>query len=453
MTAPTPIDAMPPSRSGLAALSRSPAWAVSVLMLFYAFSFLDRQILTLMVAPIRTDLLINDFQFSLLQGFAFAAFYALFGLPAGWAADRWSRRNLIFWGFVIWSTATASCALAQNFEMMFISRLFVGAGEAALLPAAYSILSDRVPPHKLAFNLSIFAIGAPVGAGLSIFVGSVILQSMPEGGVAAPLVGVLAPWQATFMLVGLVGVPLALLSFSFKEPERRTVSHAGAASWGEVFATLRRGGQFYVGHCLGFSLMSLSSYGALIWMPAFLTRKYGMEGAEIGLSLALITAGPAIAGAMALGWAVDRWSSRGRRDAHLRFFAIIAIVQALLIVAAMFAPSKLICLGLFAVSQLGASFQGVSAAALQIMTPSEHRGRVTAIYLLVFNLIGYGCGATVVAAFTDFVFRDDAQVGSSIALTCLIFMPLASMMLLWAGPAMRRRLDAVADGSEPAAGK
>jgi len=442
MTAPSPIDATPPSRNGLSALSQSPTWAVSVLMLFYAFSFLDRQILTLMVAPIRTDLLINDFQFSLLQGFAFAAFYAIFGLPAGWAADRWSRRTLIFWGFVAWSMATASCALAQNFEMMFISRLFVGAGEAALLPAAYSILSDRVPPHKLAFNLSLFAIGAPIGAGLSIVVGSVILQSMPESGVVAPGLGALAPWQATFLLVGLIGVPLALLSFSFKEPGRRTPNTGRAASWGDVLATLRNGKRFYTGHFIGFSLMSLSSYGALIWMPAFLNRKFDMQGAEVGLSLAFITAVPTIAGSMVLGWAVDRWSHAGRRDAHLRFFAVIAVVQALLITAAMFAPSKMLCLGLFAISQFGASFAGVAAAALQIMTPSEHRGRVTAIYLLVFNLIGYGCGATIVAAFTDFLFRDDVQVGASIALTCMIFMPLASIMLLWAGPAMRRRLDA-----------
>nr|WP_314437219.1 MFS transporter [uncultured Brevundimonas sp.] len=432
----------PPAPAAPSPLIGGVGWTVGVLMLFYAFAFLDRQILTLMVGPIRADLGISDFEISLLQGFAFAAFYAVFGLPVGWAVDRWSRRSIIFIGFVIWSLATASCGLARNFETIFLSRLLVGAGEAALLPAAFSILTDRVAPGRLAFNMSLFAIGAPIGAGASILMGGIVIQAMPAGGFVLPILGTLAPWQATFILVGAVGIPLACLAYTFSEPVRRTVASETASRWIDVLRNLAQNGRLYGGHFLGFSLMSLSIYGALIWMPAYLSRRFGMEPVEIGVSLALITAVPTIVGGLALGWIVDRWFRSGRKDAHLRFFAIVGPIQALLICAAMAAPGKLACLVLFAASQLGASFGGIAAAALQMVTPSHFRGRTTAIYLLVFNLIGYGLGASMVAAFTDFLFRSDEMVGWSIALTCLIFMPIASVALLFAGPRMARKLAA-----------
>ena len=199
------------------------AWyVVAVLTFVYVFSFIDRQILNLLVKPIRRDLGISDTQMSLLMGLAFALFYTICGIPLGRLADRNSRRGMIAIGFVLWSIMTACCGLAQNFIQMLAARIGVGVGEAALSPSAYSLISDYFPKEKRATAISIYSMGIYIGSGLAFLLGGIVV-SLAEKQQAwnLPIVGATRPWQVIFFIVGLPGVLLALLMFTIREPLRR----------------------------------------------------------------------------------------------------------------------------------------------------------------------------------------------------------------------------------------
>src|SRR5580658_1803983 len=176
------------------------AWYVlGLLTLVYVFSFLDRTILSLLVAPIRHDLHITDTQVSLLIGFSFAVFYTFFGLPIGRLADSQSRRQLISWGFATWSLFSAGCGLAKNFGQMLLLRMGVGGGEASLSPAAYSLLTDYFPPQRRATAMCIYSAGIYVGSGCaSVLGGFVIGWANGRASWTLPLLGDVRSWQIVF---------------------------------------------------------------------------------------------------------------------------------------------------------------------------------------------------------------------------------------------------------------
>ena len=126
--------------------SRGRAWyIVAVLTLAYIVSFLDRQILALLIEPIKQVLNLSDTQVGLLLGPAFAVFYVTLGYPAGLLADRKSRKVIITSGIAVWCIMTALCGLARDFRQLFAARVGVGVGEATLTPAALSMISDCFP--------------------------------------------------------------------------------------------------------------------------------------------------------------------------------------------------------------------------------------------------------------------------------------------------------------------
>ena len=184
------------------------AWVtVTILMLAYVLSFIDRQILNLLVGPIRRDLAISDTEMSLLMGFSFALFYTLCGIPLGRLADRTSRRGLIAAGVLVWSAMTAACGLARHYWHFLFARVGVGAGEAALSPAAYSLIADSFPPERRATAISVYSMGIYVGSGLAFLLGGVVIQfASAQGDMTLPLVGTIRPWQLIFLLLGVVGV-------------------------------------------------------------------------------------------------------------------------------------------------------------------------------------------------------------------------------------------------------
>ena len=145
-----------------------PWYVVVVLMVAQVVSFIDRQVITLLVQPIRSDLQISDTEMSLLMGFAFALFYVTMGVPIARLADRYSRRKLISAGIFLWSIATAACGLAKSFGQLFLTRIAVGVGEASLTPAAYSMIADYFPKEKLGRAIGVYAIGVDLGGGVSL---------------------------------------------------------------------------------------------------------------------------------------------------------------------------------------------------------------------------------------------------------------------------------------------
>ena len=197
-------------------------YVVVVLTVAYMFSFLDRQILALLIEPIRQDLEITDFQISLLLGLAFGIFYTALGIPIGRLADRRSRRGIIAVGVTIWCLMTAACGLARNFSQLFLARIGVGVGEATLNPSAYSLISDYFPRQRRGRAISFYNMGVSLGAGVAMVVGGQIIAfAFDTPRVTLPIVGELYAWQLVFLLVGLPGLLIAALMITVREPERR----------------------------------------------------------------------------------------------------------------------------------------------------------------------------------------------------------------------------------------
>src|SRR5215472_4951670 len=210
------------------------AWyVVFALTAIYMLSYVDRVILSLLVAPMKRDLGISDTRVGLLQGLAFGLFYTLMGLPLGRIADTWNRRNLIAGGVVLWSFFTSLCSVARSFWSLFLTRMGVGVGEAALSPAAYSLISDYFPKERLGVAISVFYMGVFLGTSLSLLVTGSVMDALAHTPVVTvPLLGAMASWRITFLIAGLPGVLFAFLVYTIREPKRRDMlrTETGQAS-------------------------------------------------------------------------------------------------------------------------------------------------------------------------------------------------------------------------------
>jgi MFS family permease len=418
------------------------AWyVVGVLTFVYIFSFIDRQILNLLVAPIKRDLGINDTQMSLLMGFSFAVFYTFFGIPMGRLADSRSRRSIIAAGFVFWSIMTAGCGLARNFVQMLLLRMGVGVGEAALSPAAYSLITDYFPANRRATAISVYSMGIYLGSGLALFLGGTVVgYAAAQGSLTLPVVGETRPWQVIFFIVGLPGVLLALLMYTVREPVRRGVRMLKTADGkakvaqvplGEVLAYMRENKWTFFCHNVGFALLSFSSYGTTAWVPTFFKRNHGWTEGEAGMVYGAIVAICGTLGIVAGGRFADWLAERGHKDATMRvgLIAALAWFPSGMIYPLVSDPYWAAALLVPTVFLASAPF-GVAPAAVQQMMPNTMRGQASAVYLFVVNLIGLGLGPTAVALVTDYVFGYDESVRYSLLIVTTIAHIVAGA-LLW----------------------
>src|SRR6202161_3902739 len=216
------------------------AWySVAVLMLMYIFSFIDRTTISLIVEPMKRDLQISDTQIGMLQGLAFALLYTFLGLPIARLSDRHSRRAIIAGGVFIWSIMATLCGLARTAAQLFVARIGVGVGEAALSPAAYSIITDSFPRSKLGSAFGVYNIGITIGAGVAFLVGGIVVAAVSHAGAtySLPLLGEVRAWQMVFIVTGAPGIVLPLLLLTVREPKRRGILRASSA---QPAATLPR---------------------------------------------------------------------------------------------------------------------------------------------------------------------------------------------------------------------
>jgi MFS family permease len=405
---------------------------VGVLTLVYVFSFIDRQILTLLVKPIRRDLGINDTQMSLLMGFSFAVFYTFFGIPLGRLADTGSRRTIIAAGFALWSVFTAACGLARNFTQMLLLRMGVGVGEAALSPAAYSLIADTFPRHRLATAISVYSMGIYLGSGLALVLGA---AATDFAGSARhwdlPLVGETRPWQVIFFIVGLPGVLLALLMYTVREPIRRNIKRAHVPLR-EVFGYINQNKATFICHNVGFALISFSNYGSTGWVPTFFHRTHGWSVADAGYIYGSIVAIAGTVGIVAGGRVADWLTKRGYLDSTMRVGLYVTLAWIPFGIYPLVASDRLAVFLLAPAVFLTSAPFGVAPAAIQQMMPNEMRGQASAIYLFVVNLIGIGLGPTAVAMVTDYVFHDDNAVRYSLFMVASVAHVIAAL-LLWSG--------------------
>lgn len=409
-------------------------YLVAILLVGYSLSFADRMVMSLLIAPIKRDLGISDVEVSLLIGFAFATFYVLMGLPFGYLADRVNRRNLIAGGVLAWSIATGLCGVAGGFTLLFLARMAVGAGEAALAPAAYSLLGDSFPREKLGRAISVYVVGNPLGTGLALVLGGALIALVTATpAVTLPLVGKVASWRAVFLGLALPGIALTvLILLTIAEPRRRGADSSahGKGDFTESFRFIRAHARTFLFQLSGTSLLSASVYGTMAWIPAFLTRTHGMPAVEIGLYYGLILGVAGVVGLLVSGIWADRMLGSGTRDAYPRVMMWASVAAIVPTVAAPLVPGVELALVLLALSVLatGATI-GVSAAAIQYITPARLRGQMSAIYVLLASIAGIGLGPTTVAFITDYLFGDEAALRYSLALVSAVTLPGAAICL------------------------
>jgi MFS family permease len=410
-------------------------YSLIVLLIAYVLSFIDRQILSLLIGPIRADLAITDFQISLLQGAAFAVFYVSLGLPIGRLADRAPRTAIIASGIFIWSAMTAFCGLAHSFAMLMLARTGVGIGEATLSPAGYSLLSDSFPPARLARALSIFTTGITIGGGLGYVIGGSVVQLVSGGApVVLPFVGLLKSWQVAFLVVAAPGLVVGAMAAFLKEPARIDLGNAGPktaeASVRETLGHLLGNWRHYAPIFGAISLLSIVGYGTLNWYPSFLIRTYGISIRDAGLSFGAVYLVFGTLGAVASGLLSERLQQRGQRNANLRVVLWVSSAVAFPAAIGPFMPSPALALAWAAPTVfLLSGYYGVSMASLQLMTPNRMRGLMSAAFLLMTNISGLAIGTSLIAFLTDFAFSDDLALRYSLAAVAVAVCPPAALFI------------------------
>jgi len=418
------------------------SYLLSLLFIAYIFSFIDRSILALLVGPIRDDFGITDFEFSLIQGAAFSLLYTVAGLPLGRLADRYSRKLIVSGSVFFWSAATCACGMTKNFTQLFVARMAVGAGEAGLSPPAYSLILDSFRPRHVAYAMSFYKLGVKVGAGIAFVIGGILYDYWAGvGNISVPLMGEIKPWQMTLISVGAPGALLSLLLLTVNEPPRKDlVNKEGEGVPIKVvfrFMWQRKG--VYIALFLGASMMAMAGYGTSAWYPEFFFRNYGMSKSEAGVTYGTIVLVAGSVGVMLGAWLARQLEERGYTDAYVRAIFLTSMVGApLMSIAPLTHDPTWNVILLWPGVIIAGSYLGVLAVAMVVITPNEMRGQVTAIYLFVTNILGMAVGTSVLAAFTDFLFQDDALLHYSIATACGLFYPIAAVSFWFALAPYRR---------------
>jgi len=380
---------------------------------------LDRQVINLVVDPLKGALHLNDEQISLLQGFAVAAFYAVMAIPLGRFADRHNRKGLILAGAVAWSAATAGCGLASGFVGLFVARMMVGVGEATLTPAGFSMISDHFEERSQARPLSVFTGASFLGSGVALLLGGGLLAALGRSGpLNLPGVGRLADWQAAFLLAAVPGLVFAILLLSVREPARTLkADEPRDASVADVLTFLRGNFRLVAPMLLGFAILASGQFALGAWTPTFLIRTFGVKPAFVGMTYGLLLAFGGSAGVIVGGFICDWMKARGWAAANL-IVSIGAALAAIPFAAAFpFASSSTLALGLIApLAFLGPMPFGAGIAALPAVSPNRMRAQIMALYLLLSSLLGVGGGPWLVAVVTDRVLGDPAMIRYSLAM-------------------------------------
>lgn len=396
--------------------ARARHYALSVLVVVYTFNFIDRQILSILLEPIKADLGLSDTALGMLSGFAFAAFYATLGIPIARYADRGNRRNLIALALAIWSGMTALSGLAQNFWHLLIARIGVGVGEAGCSPPAHSMLADYFPAEKRATALGIYSLGIPFG----------ILFGFVAGGWLNEFFG----WRVAFFVVGVPGILLAILvRFTLREPPRgmaegRTQDVGEQPGVMETFKYLWTKRSFR--HLsFGAALTAFVGYGVVTWVPSYLIRSHGMETGDAGTWLGLILGIPGGIGIALGGWMADRYGGKDTRW-YLWVVTVALVAGAPFAFGVYLAETAFVALlCLILPVALGNFYQATTFSQTQGLVGLRMRSVAAAVLLFIINIIGLGAGPQAVGIVSDLL--SDSYGQESLRYSLLIF----SFVNLW----------------------
>ena len=383
-----------------------------------------------MVDPVRRDLKISDTQISLVQGAAFAIFYVVAGLPLGRAVDVFPRRYVLIFGVLTWSAATLASGLAVSFDQLFVARIFVGAGESALMPAACALLADVFPPSRRGTAIGVFLLGASLGGGAGNLIGGLLLQMVAAHAFdGVPGLAGLAPWRLVMVLVSGPGLAVSLLLLTLREPGREQRGAVTRAPLSRVAAGFRSRAAMLAPTYAALAFTAISSIALVAWGPSLLSRRMGQTAGEIGATIGAIGIAVGVAGSLGgglLGDAVTRWRGPSARMAMAAAVSLIAIPGALTAFATQaWQVYVMIALTYFATSVTGAA----SVTAIQDICSDEIRGLASAAIAIPTTLVGVGLGPTLVALTTEHLLRDHAAVGQALTIVAAPTALLATLSL------------------------
>ena len=406
--------------------------AVAVLTLAQVFAFIDRQIPSMLVEPIKQDFNLTDSQIALLGGAAFSIFYAIMALPIGYAVDRYTRTKVLGTGIFLWSLMTALAGLANSFGKLFGARIGVAVGEAVMAPISVSLVSDSFPEKKQGKPMGIITAGVYIGIGITLLGGGFLIDYLTSiGGITLPLIGYLKPWQATFMIVGIPGLVLAIAAFYLKEP-RRIEEQADSnhlVDKKNVFLHLKEHRKTLIPMFGGLIFMALIFYSFSFWAPTMMIRTFDISLTEVGFILGMITIISSITGTIIAGSAVDYLRNRNYSDAPVRA-AMIAVILALPpIISLSFVQTELgawICIAMYLL--FISSFAPLGLLAISGVSTGNVRGQTAAIHAFLMMAFGLSLGPQLTAFFTDFVFVDPNLLINSVSLTGLIVLPISALL-------------------------
>jgi MFS family permease len=394
-----------------------------LLFLGYLLSFADRVIFSISLKPIKAALQLSDSQLGLLSGTAFALSYALFSPFGGLLADRLSRRRLLAGAIGFWSLATFATGFSMSFAAMALSRAGVGVGEALLHPLAVSLVADTAPPKRRARAFGAYLSAGSAGVIAALLLGGLLLHSLQaSGGMALPLLGHLAPWQALFVAAAVPGLVLAAaVLLIMRDPPRGAHDPVGSVEAIGGMAFMRRNARLSLAIFAGISLFQMGAYTLSTWNVVFFERVHGWTGSRTAILLALTAGVGSLVGCLASGRMIDALRSRGWTDAPLRLCLIGGISFAVLALGALFAPSPYLALGLFA----GAAFFGYTPsvaafAALAEVLPATVRARLAGVHTLASGVISNSLGPFLVGLFSDRLFAQPDGIRYALALTLFI---------------------------------
>ena len=411
------------------------AWfVVFVLIIASLIAFIDRQVVAIVVDPMKEDLGVGDTEIGWLYG-VFALFYAVAALPIAALADTRSRKHIIAIGIFLWSLMTIACGLTKSFWQILFARIWVGVGEATLSPSTTSLIGDYFPRRDIPLALSIFQTGPIIGTGIAFIIGGFVLDLVQQAEpMIIPGIGALKPWQQTFVYVGIPGMFLAAFFLLIREPKRRPL-----ISIDEVSGVPQSLSGFYREHALtiffhhaGFISLVLTGYAFVFWSVSFLVRVHGMPAAEASqyFGWIFVVFGPM--GPLLVAWIAKSLLDRGHLDANITAGMIGGILTIPTVLLLQAAPSATWALALYGPALLAVNSPfGIASGALPVITPPHLRARVAAIYMLT-GAFGMLFGPPLAGAFNEYVFPGAGGVRYSMITMTMIF-GITGIIFLWAG--------------------
>lgn len=415
-------------------------WGVALFTLGAILSYTDRQILAILVDPIRASLHLTDTQLSVLQGAAFAVIYSFIGLPLGRIADLVPRRALLILAIALWSAGTAACGLAHSFGGLLGARLLVGVGEAALAPASISLLGEYFPPDRRGTAMGVFLGGIVVGAGAAIGIGGGLLQLAEASPLRLlPSIGSLAPWRLVLLVAGLAGLLMCAAMLTVYEPVGRSFSpgplRARLFGIGEIVRAFRSHAGVLVPLYGALAFWSIVDNALLSWTPALLMRRFAWSPGEVGARLGGIAILAGLVGTPAGGLISDRVTARWGMRARFPLLVIVAAGGILGVpVGLLGTPGEaLASAGCWIL--LSSAMGTIAIATILDILPQASRGFGTATIAFNNIIVGLGLGPTLVALMTDKVFHDSQAVGY--AMSCIIAPSVLMAILLYAVAMLR----------------